>query len=97
MVKHVVIWKVKDLAQRDAHIATVKKALEGLRGRVPGLLAIEVGADIGFDKSGQDVALYSEFADRAALDVYQDHPLHQDAKAIIAPLLTNRVAIDWLV
>jgi quinol monooxygenase YgiN len=97
MLKHVVIWKVKDPAQRDAHAAAVRQALEGLRGRIPGLLAIEVGTDIGCDKSGQDVVLYSEFADRAALDAYQDHPLHQDAKNVIGPLLTNRVAIDWIV
>jgi quinol monooxygenase YgiN len=96
MLKHVVIWKVKESSQRDAHVASVRQALEGLRGRIPGLLAIEVGTDIGYDTSGQDVVLYSEFADRAALDAYQDHPLHQDAKALIGPLLTNRVAIDWI-
>ena|SRR5664279_5666606 len=97
MLKHVVIWKVREPAQRAANVAAIRHALEGLRGRIPGLLAIEVGADIGYDNSGQDVVLYAEFADRAALDVYQDHPLHLDAKAVIGPLLTNRVAVDWVV
>jgi hypothetical protein len=41
------------------------------------------------------VVLYAEFADRAALDVYQEHPLHLDAKAIVRVLTTGRRAIDW--
>ena len=59
------------------------------------MLAIEVGIDIGYDAQAEDVALYAEFADRAALDVYQKHPSHQDAKAIVSLLTTGRRAIDW--
>jgi Stress responsive A/B Barrel Domain len=95
MIKHVVVWKIKDPTQKAAHAKAVKRALESLRGHIPGMLAIEVGIDIGYDAQAEDVALYAEFADRVALDVYQQHPLHQDAKAIVSVLTTARRAIDW--
>jgi hypothetical protein len=97
MIKHVVVWKIKDPTQKAAHANAVKRALESLRGHIPGMLAIEVGIDIGYDSQAEDVVLYAEFADRAALDVYQEHPLHLDAKAIVRVLTTGRRAIDWQV
>jgi len=95
MIKHVVAWKIKDPAQKAAHANAVKRALEALRGHIPGLLAIEVGIDIGCDRNADDVVLYAEFADRAALDAYQRHPLHEDAKAIVALLVKDRRVVDW--
>ena len=95
MIKHVVVWKIKDPAQKDAHASAVKRALESLRGHIPGLLSIEVGVDIGYDAQADDVCLYAEFADRAALDAYQRHPLHEDAKAIVALLVKDRRVVDW--
>ncbi|HEY2967429.1 MAG TPA: Dabb family protein [Casimicrobiaceae bacterium] len=95
MIKHVVVWKIKDPAQKATHAVAVKRALEALRGHVPGLLAIEVGIGIGYDAGADDVCLYAEFADRAALDAYQRHPLHQDAKAIVSLLVSGRRAVDW--
>jgi hypothetical protein len=95
MLKHVVIWKIKDPAQKAHHAATVKRELESLRGRIPGLLAIESGIDIGYDSDAGDVLLYAEFVDRGALDAYQQHPLHLEVKKVIVPLLTARHALDW--
>ncbi|MBK7794359.1 MAG: Dabb family protein [Betaproteobacteria bacterium] len=95
MLKHVVIWKIKDPTQKARHAATVKAQLESMRGRIPGLLAIESGVDIGYDAGAHDVGLYCEFTDRAALDAYQQHPLHVEVKKVIGPLLTARHALDW--
>ena len=96
MVKHVVVWKIKDQTQKAAHANAVKRAMEALRGHIPGMIAIEVGIDIGYDAQADDVVLYAEFEDRDALDVYQNHPLHQDAKAIVKVLTTDRRAVDWI-
>jgi hypothetical protein len=95
MIKHVVVWKLKDPAQRETHAAAVKSALENLRGRIPGLLSIEVGVDIGYDSGADDLCLYAEFTDRAALDLYQNDPLHVVAKAIVGAHVTGRRAVDW--
>jgi Stress responsive A/B Barrel Domain len=95
MIKHVVTWRIKDPTQKVAHANAVKRALEALRGHIPGMHAIEVGIDIGYDDKAHDVALYAEFDDREALDRYQSHPLHLDAKAIVAAVTTDRRAVDW--
>lgn len=95
MLKHVVIWKISDPARKTQHAAQVKAELESLAGRIPGLMRIEVGIDIGYDGDAHDVVLYSEFTDRAALDAYQTHPLHLAAKGVIGPLLTARHVVDW--
>jgi quinol monooxygenase YgiN len=96
MIKHVVVWKIKDQKQKSAHANAVKRALEALRGHIPGMIAIEVGIDIGYDTQADDVVLYAEFEDRDALDGYQNHPLHLDAKAIVKVLTTDRRAVDWI-
>ena len=95
MLKHVVIWKIKDSARKAEHAARVKTELESLAGRIPGLLRIEVGIDIGYDSDAHDVVLYSEFTDRTALDAYQVHPLHLAVKGVIGPLLAARQVVDW--
>lgn len=95
MLKHVVTWNVKDATHKAAYCAQAKAALEGLRGRIPGLLAIECGVDIGVDAANAHFGLYTEFTDRAALDVYQRHPLHDAARTIVGGLMTERRVIDW--
>jgi quinol monooxygenase YgiN len=97
MIKHVVIWKIKDPTQKATHADAVKRALEALRGHIPGLRALEVGIDIGYDAQAHDVVLYAEFDDRDALDAYQKHPLHRDAGAIVKAVTTDRRAVDWRV
>ena len=96
MIKHVAVWKIKDPTQKAAHAKAVKRALEALRGHIPGMRTIEVGIDIGYDAQADDVVLYAEFDDREALDAYRMHPLHMDATAIVKVLTTDRRVVDWI-
>jgi hypothetical protein len=95
MLKHVVVWVLKDRSRKAEQVAVIRAALAEMRGNIPGLAAIEFGADLGYDRNARDVVLYAEFADAAALDVYQKHPLHLVFKDVIGPLVQNRSAVDW--
>ena len=96
MVKHIVMFKVNGAGAVKAENASkVKTALETCLNVVPGMLKYEVGIDIGVDATPWDVALYSEFADRAALDAYQRHPTHVAAKTVIAQVRETRAAVDF--
>ncbi len=98
MIKHIVMWRLKDQAQgncRSANAELMKEKLEALQGRIPGLLAIEVGLDFGATEASADVALYSEFADRQALDTYQLHPEHEAVKAFIGEVQAQRWVVDY--
>jgi hypothetical protein len=65
--KHIVMWNVRaaDAAERARHIALLKTEFESLRGRIPGLLQLEVGVDDSRIDYACDVVLYSEFVSRA--------------------------------
>lgn len=59
------------------------------------MLRYQVGIDVGADHAPWDIALYSQFTDRAALEVYQQHPKHLAIKPILAPLREGRAAVDY--
>ena len=99
MLKHIVFWRLKDQAEgatRAENGAQIKLRLEALRGKIPGLLKLEVGIDVERSPAAYDVALYSEFTDQAALDAYQKHPDHVAAAAFIGKVRSERVVVDYL-
>ncbi len=79
-----------------ADVASFGAALDTLCAAMGGGLDLRHGADLGYRESGNaDYAIVATFADRAAWDAYQAHPLH---KAFIVqqatPLAASRVAIQ---
>lgn len=97
MVKHIVMWRLKDKSTKDADAARIKELLESLTGRIPGLLKIEVGVNFIEDANSAEVELYSEFADAAALAGYQVHPLHLEVVPQVKALAVERRSADYLI
>ena len=97
MLKHIVMWNVRgdDAVTRASHIAQVKAAFESLRGRVPGLLHLEIGVDESRIDCACDVVLYTEFDSREALAAYADHPEHLRVKRALADLRIARHQVDY--
>ncbi|HEX3901560.1 MAG TPA: Dabb family protein [Polyangia bacterium] len=98
MVKHIVFWKLKSEAHgRPAaeNARAIKEKLEALRGRIPGLLRIEVGLDFSRTDSSCDLALTSEFESRGALDAYQAHPEHKAVMPFILEARSGRYLVDY--
>ena len=98
MLKHIVMWKLKDQAEgadRAANARKIKELLDACAGIVPGILKFEVAlAQPGLEAT-YDVVLYSEFADRAALDAYQEHPQHVALKPFIGAVREARQCMDY--
>ena len=98
MIKHIVMWRLKDTARgnsKSANAERVKEELEALQGRIPGLLSIEAGLDVSATEASADVVLYSEFEDRQALAAYQAHPEHEAVKAFIGEVAARRWVVDY--
>ncbi|HIT07464.1 MAG TPA: Dabb family protein [Candidatus Merdivicinus faecavium] len=94
MIRHIVMWKLKDKTEDGAkaeNAAAIKAGLEGLVGKIDGLLRAEVMVGM---PGGMDLCLYSELTDAAALAVYRDHPLHKEVQALVHRSMTERVAFD---
>ncbi|MCX4165257.1 MULTISPECIES: Dabb family protein [Paraburkholderia] len=98
MIRHIVMWKLKEHAEgasRAENALKLKERLEGCRNIVPGILHLEAGvAAPGLD-STYDVVLVSDFTDKAALDAYQVHPLHETVKAFVGAVRETRECVDF--
>lgn len=98
MVKHVILWNLK-AELSDAEKAEVKKGikegLEGLKGKIPGLIDIRVNID-GLPSSNADVMLDSSFENEEALKGYAVHPEHVAvANGKVRPYTSSRVCMDY--
>ena len=91
MVKHIVLYTLKESVDKDAAVALIASVLEPLVGEIPGLLHLEVRRAY----QGLDYALYSEFESRQALAEYADHPLHLEAKEHFWHMLDTRFSADY--
>lgn len=91
MVKHIVLYTLKEGVDQAQVVAIVRDALEPLVGKIPGLLHLEIRQAF----NGMDYALYSEFESRQALADYREHPLHLEAKSHFHHFLATRVAADY--
>lgn len=97
MLKHIVMWKLKEEAHGNEKLTNarlVKEKLEALSGKIEGLLKIEIGLDI-LGEGNFDVVLYSELTDKSALEIYQNHPLHQAVLPFIREAVCARHAVDY--
>lgn len=95
MVKHVILWKLKDEYNTPEVKQGIKTALEGLMGEIPGLTEISVQAT-GLASSNADVMLYSVFEDEAALKDYAVHPKHVfAADTFVRPYTRTRLCLDF--
>jgi hypothetical protein len=98
MIKHIVLWKLQDFAEgsvKQQNAFKIKVLLEEMRGKIPGMLKLEVGFNFEISGDAADISLYTEFESREALDAYQAHPAHLPAKKFIPLVRTERRVIDY--
>lgn len=91
MVKHIVMYTLKEKLDKSDAVAFIASVLEPLVGKIPGLLHLEVKQAY----QGMDYALYSEFTTKEALADYAVHPLHLEAKEKFHHMLASRVSADY--
>lgn len=98
MIKHVILWQLKDefsAEEKEAIKAGIKAGLEGLQGKIPGLLDIHVQKDY-LASSNADVMLDSAFESEEALKGYAGHPEHvKVANEKVRPFTKTRVCMDF--
>ena len=98
MVKHIIIWTLRDEYTADEKRSIkqgIKEGLESLKGKIPGLMDIEVHTD-GLASSNADLMLDSTFENEAALKGYSSHPEHVAvANAKVRPYTKIRSCLDY--
>ena len=98
MVKHMILWQLKDELSAEEKVAVkagIKEGLEALAGKIPGLTEIKVQTE-GLASSNADVMLDSTFVDEAALKGYAVHPEHVAvADGKVRPYTKTRLCLDF--
>jgi len=95
MVKHIILWKLKSEHNNSDVKQGIKNGLEGLLGKIPGLVEISVQT-ASLESSNADVMLYSVFEDEASLKGYATHPEHvYVANTFVRPFTETRLCLDY--
>jgi len=98
MIKHIVMWRLKDSAagtDKAHNTARAKEMIEALNDSIDVIVKLEVGKDFNGSPAAYDIGLYSEFASRADLRSYQDHPEHQKVVSFMGEIVAERAVVDY--
>ena len=98
MVKHIILWTLKDelSAEEKQQVKQgIIEGLEGLAGKIPGMIEIKVITN-GLASSNADLMLDSTFESEEALKGYAVHPLHAAvADGKVRPYSKIRSCLDF--
>ena len=98
MVKHVILWTLKDelsAEEKEKVKLGIKEGLEGLAGKIPGMIDIKVNIN-GLASSNADLMLDSTFESEEALKGYAVHPEHVAvADGKVRPYTKIRSCLDF--
>ena len=98
MVRHIILWQLKDgfsAEEKRAVAQGIREGLEGLVGVVPGLISARVET-APLASSNADVMLDSAFESAEALRAYRDHPAHVAvANGRVRPNVKTRLCMDF--
>lgn len=99
MIRHIVMWNLRGATPQEkaANVERLQRSFHSLRGRIPGLLHLEIGVDSSKVDYACDVVLYSEFESQAALDAYGSHPEHLRVKQEVGDMRIARHQVDYAV
>lgn len=98
MVRHVILWQLKDElspAEKQTILQNMKRELEGLVGTVPGLCELTVHI-VGLSSSNADAMLESTLTNAESLAEYAVHPAHVAvADGFVRPFVKSRLCLDF--
>lgn len=100
MVKHIVMWKLHDIAEGNGKLENAKKIksdLESLKEVIKEIIEIEVGINELESDQSYDILLYSTFKDFEDLNIYQNHPDHKKVAEFIGKVKSDRIAVDYTI
>ena len=98
MIKHIVLWRLKDHAMgasKKENAEKLKSLLEALRDTVKEIKLLEVGINADGSPHAADVALYSEFLSWDDLAAYQRHPEHLKVASFVQEIRLERHVVDY--
>ena len=98
MVKHIILWKLKDTfseTEKQKIKSGIKEGLKSLKGKIPRLISVKVQTEHLYS-SNADLMLDTSFEDEKALQGYSEHPEHLAvANSKVRPFTQVRLCLDY--
>lgn len=98
MIKHVVMWKLKENAEgngKSKNRELVKINLLSLKPIISRINSMEIGENFNATDSAYDLDLINTHVDKAALSAYIDHPAHKKVAVFIGKVVAERKVVDF--
>jgi len=98
MIKHVVMWQLKDEAEgnsKSENETLVIDKLEGLKAEIAEIETLEVGKNLNTSNAAYDLVLITTHKNNEALATYVQHPIHQEAALFIGKVVSERSVVDF--
>lgn len=93
MIRHIVMYWFKN--KDEETLEKAKRTLLSMKGRIEGMLSIEVGKDIMGQERSCELCLCELFESREALNNYLPHPVHQPVKAFMHSVIKRSCSADF--
>ena len=98
MIKHVVMWKLLDIAEgneKEHNKTIIKEKLEGLKQNIQQIESLEIGFNFNPSDMAYDVVLITTHNSKSELLEYIEHPAHKEAANFIGKVVGDRKVVDF--
>ena len=98
MIKHIVMIRLKEAGSPEEKLENerrLKASIEGLLGKIPKLLSMEVGKNMSTKSSAYDLVLTSTFDSMETLETYRVHPEHQKVLELLYEVMESTAVVDY--
>lgn len=93
MVRHIVMFWLKD--KNPKVVAETVALLNSMKGKIPGMLSLDAGADFAGSARSCDICLCETFETREALETYRTHPVHLPVQAHMHAVMDHSASADY--
>lgn len=93
MIRHIVLFWLKDKSAENIRI-TVEK-LNEMKGKIPGMLSLDAGADMVGSERSCDLCLCETFDTKEALETYRTHPVHLPVQEHMHAVMERSASADY--
>lgn len=96
MFRHVILWKIIETPiGKEETVLKMKELLEGLNGKIPGLIKIQAGINNLEAENAFDIVLIGDFESKEAYAKYSLHPEHAKIIPFFKELKLGRAIVDY--
>ncbi len=97
MIRHVVMWKLKENAEgktKAENMEWIREHLFALCSVIPEIKKMEISTDITGSDMSMDLMLLTEFDSVDALKTYAVHPEHVKVSTYVRKVIQTRAVLD---